>query len=302
MEESFRRAIRKMTGKSLVRFGNLPNRTRLEAVMSQSMTANWSIALFEHLEAALQKSDSEIGSSEMISYSVSAWKLAETEFPKLLSDSREKLEEFRKKWAQRFTTEELHRMLLQGNWITESEEGFSLALKNNKAEIQNLYLATVHLMVGDAEKLFVMMTSRLLHLQDRLSRYWYEESALDPVSKILPCLEASLRKREETLIADLRETIATLAKERFFAAFSKSKQKKYSTSFACVRHIGRIWNANGAYENSFLAYLDDFCDYFSGLSLLIEEWYRNKWSLFLRGFSRGQLDLFGSLQNTGDSL
>ena len=43
----------------------------------------------------------------------------------------------------------------------------------------------------------------------------------------------------------------------------------------------------------------DFCDYAVGLCLLMAEWYRDKWSLFLRGFSRGQLDLFGSLQKTG---
>jgi hypothetical protein len=62
---------------------------------------------------------------------------------------------------------------------------------------------------------------------------------------------------------------------------------------SCARNVGRLWDLNGAYENPFLAYTDDFCDYAAGLTLLIGRWYQEKWSLFLRGFSRGQLDLFG---------
>ena len=46
------------------------------------------------------------------------------------------------------------------------------------------------------------------------------------------------------------------------------------------------------YENGFLAFTDDFCDYARGLTLQVIDWYRDKWSLFLRGFNRGQLNLF----------
>lgn len=296
MEESFRRAIRKMTGHSLLRFGTHPNRSRIEATMSQSMSVNWAIALFEHLDAVMKSPETAMGGPEMISFSQSAWKLAESEFPKLLDECREKFEEFRHKWVQRFSTEELHRMLLQGDWLEESDGGWALASKNSKTEVNNLYLATIHLMVGDAEKLFVMVTSRVQHLQDRLCKYWYEESAHDAVSKILPCMEASFRKREEDIVAELRGTVSLLAKNHFAEAFpARAKVKRYSTSFACVRAIGRVWDANYAYENAFLAFLEDFCDYVSGLCLLIEEWYRDKWTLYLRGFSRGQLDLFGNL-------
>lgn len=300
MEESFRRAIRKMTGRSLLRLGVRPNRSKLEATLAQSMSANWSIALFEHLDAVSSEPETAMSGPEMISYSPSAWKLIERDFPKLLEEAREKFDEFRLKWKQRFSTDELHRMLLQGNWVVENENGWSLAIKSNKTEINNFYLSTVHLMVGDAEKLFVMLSSRVLHLQERFSKYWHEESALDAVSKILPCLEASFRKREETLMTDLRATLASVAKERFSSAFStRQKTRGYSTSYACVRSVGRLWDPNFAYENAFLAYLEDFCDYAVGLCLLMAEWYRDKWSLFLRGFSRGQLDLFGSLQKTG---
>ena len=51
MDESFRRAIRKMTGTSIVRFGSRPNRASMIANLSQSMNATWSIALYEHLDA-----------------------------------------------------------------------------------------------------------------------------------------------------------------------------------------------------------------------------------------------------------
>lgn len=297
MEESFRRAIRKMTGRSLLRLGVRESRSKLEATLAQNMAVNWSIALFEHLDAVSNMPETAMSGPEMISYSPSAWKLIETEFPKLLEDTRDKFEEFRLKWKQRFSTDELHRILLQGNWIQETENGWVLAVRNNKTEIGNLYLSTVHLMVGDAEKLFVMLSSRVLHLQDRFSKYWHEESAVDAVSKVLPCLEASFRKKEESLIAELRATLAQVAKDRFALSFSaRHKPRTYSSSYACVRSVGRFWDPNSAYENAFLAYLEDFCDYSVGLCLLIAEWYRDKWSLFLRGFSRGQLDLFGSLQ------
>lgn len=301
MEESFRRAVRVMTGRSLFRRVSHANRSRIEGQMSQSMAVNWSIALFEHLDAVLASPELSMAGSEAISYSGSAFRLSEKEFPKLEAETRERFGEFRTKWAQRFSTSELSRLLLEGSWIREEERGWLLAVKNQKADINNFYLATVHLMVGDAEKLFVMMSSRTLRLQERLGKLWLEESATDAISKVLPCLEASLRKCEETIVSNLRETISLFAHERFAAAFStKARAKHFPTRLACVRSAGRLWNLNGAYENAFLAYLDDFCDYVSGLSLLLEEWYRSKWSLFLRGFLRGQLDLFDSPPTTGN--
>ena len=75
MEESFRRAIRKMTGAS-IRLNACPNRSSMVADLSQSMMVTWSIALFEHLDALLNNLDPSVGSSEQISYSETAWKLA----------------------------------------------------------------------------------------------------------------------------------------------------------------------------------------------------------------------------------
>lgn len=299
MEESFRRAIRRMTGRSLLFRPEPKNRGRLEASLAQSMAPNWSIALFEHLEAATHLAV-EAGTSEMISFGASAWKLAETAFPKIEEEVREKFNEFREKWKQRWTTEELHRILLSGNWLLETPSGWVLALKGSKTDVSNLYLATTHLMVGDAEKLFVMLNARLQHLQERLGRLWLEESVLDASSKVLPSLEESLRKKEDEIVSQWRATISQVARVYFSSAFPlRAKPRAYSTSLSCVRAIGRAWNSSLAYENAFLAFLDDFCDYVFGLSLLMTHWYRDKWKLFLRGFSRGQLDLFGSFQSTG---
>ena len=52
MQESFRRAIRKMTGAS-VRLNARPDRSLMMATISQSMMVTWSIALFEHLDAQI---------------------------------------------------------------------------------------------------------------------------------------------------------------------------------------------------------------------------------------------------------
>jgi hypothetical protein len=85
----------------------------------------------------------------------------------------------------------------------------------------------------------------------------------------------------------------SLAKKRFAAAFaSKGPVRYYSSAMSCARNVGRYWNPHYAYENCFLAFTDDFCDYAQGLTTQVIEWYQSKWSLFLRGFSRGQLNLF----------
>lgn len=294
MDEAFRRSIRKMTGTSLARLGGRLNRGTVKASLAQSMEIPWVIALFEHLDASFADPDSLMAGSEMVSYSASSWQGAESHFPALCEEFKKRFEDFRIKWLQRFATEEIHRNLLQGGWITKDEQGWYLALKGNTKEIRSLYHATIHLMVGDAEKLLVMMVSRAVHLQEQLGKVWHKESALSPISKLLPSLEASLRGQEDAYIARLRGSLSHTAYLRFSNAFRNVRSmRRYASSVACVRYVGRLWNPAGAYENAFLAYVEDFCDYARGITLLIGEWYQEKWQLYLRGFSRGQLDLFG---------
>lgn len=305
MDEYFRRAIRKLTGRSLSRLAARPERSVLLAELAQNMEPAWSIALGAHLEAALDDPAAVMAGSETISSSSEAWRAAQGEFPALQEEFRARFEEFRTKWLQRFSTDEIAKTLLQGRWVSQDDQGlWSFALKGRtdkerEKEARNLYYETAHLLVGDAQKLLVMMLSRALHLQDRLAAVWHRESAVDAVSKVLPSLEASLRDFEDKTFFSIREAMPGLAYERFIAAFRSarlSQVSKASSVHSVARQVGGpAWNPLGAYENAFLAYLDDFCDYTRGLAVLLGDWYHNKWSLYLRGFSRGQLDLFGAV-------
>ena len=169
MEEAFRRAIRKMTGAS-VRLAVRPNRSAIVATLSQSMMVTWSIALFEHLDAMLNNPEANVGSSELISYSESAWKLCESGFPQIFKDCEKLYSEFRAKWIQRFSTDEVLRLLLEGGdfLVHDEEKGWALTVKNNKQDINNFYSATIHLLVSDAEPLFVRMHGRVMQLQEKL--------------------------------------------------------------------------------------------------------------------------------------
>jgi hypothetical protein len=294
VEESFRRSIRKMTGAS-IRLNACPNRSSMVAELSQSMMVTWSIALFEHLDAMLNNLDPSVGNSEQISFSETAWKLADTSFPQIAEAANKLYDEFRAKWMQRFSTDEVLRLLLEGgDFIHHDEEkGWALTVKNNKQDINAFYSATIHLLVSDAEPLFVRMHGRVMQLQEKLCKYWHSESAVDAVSKLLPCLESSLRDKENAMITSLRSSLNVLAKKRFALAFTgKGPQRYYRSAASCARNVGRFWNPHYAYENGFLAFTDEFCDYARDLTLYIIDWYHDKWSVFLRGFSRGQLNLF----------
>lgn len=272
-----------------------PDRAAMMANLSQSMMVTWSIALFEHLDALLNNREEPVAGTELIGYSETAWKLCETAFPQIIADANKLYNEFRAKWMQRFSTDEVLRLLLEGgDFITHDDEnGWAFTVKNNKQDINAFYSATIHLLVSDAEPLFVRMHGRVMQLQEKLSKYWHGESAVDAVSKILPCLESSLREKENGIIVSLRMSLNQLAKKRFAQAFSsKMPQRYYPSAKSCACNVGRYWNPHYAYENCFLAFTDDFCDYARGLTLQIIGWYRDKWSLFLRGFNRGQLNLF----------
>lgn len=304
MEENFRRSIRKMTGTS-VRLSARPNRASMVATLSQSMMVTWSIALFEHLDAMMNNREVSVGGAEQISYSESAWKLCEASFPEIKQGANKLYDEFRAKWMQRFTTEEVLRLLLEGgDFITHDEEkGWALTVRNNKQDINAFYSATIHLLVSDAEPLFVRMHGRVMQLQEKLCKYWHGESAVDAVSKLLPCLESSLREKENSMVVSLRSSLNQLAKKRFAAAFaSKAPPHYYATAAGCARNVGRYWNPHYAYENGFMAFTDDFCDYARGLTMQVIDWYQSKWSLFLRGFNRGQLNLFEAVPSGVNSI
>lgn len=290
MEESFRRAIRKMTGTSLLGLGFGQDRAAELSELSQAMDVRWSIALYEHLDAVESSPEGMMSGSEMVSNGPVAWKLAAEDFPFILDEYRQKFDEFRAKWMQRFATDEITRMLLQNQYLLRDDDGWIYAAPADK--LRNLYFSTIHLMVGDAEKLLVNLSGRVEHIQEKLSKLWYRESAVDAASKILPSLEAALRSSEYALTSRLRASLSGISRKRFMAEFKPSREKRhFSSATACARNVGANLS-NIAYENAFLAFTDDFCDYARGITLFIGKWYRDKWLLYLRGFSRGQLDLF----------
>ncbi|OWV08145.1 MULTISPECIES: hypothetical protein [unclassified Fibrobacter] len=294
MQENFRRSIRKMTGNS-VRLTVRPNRSSMVATLSQSMMVTWSIVLYEHLDAMLNDPSVNVGTSELISYSETAYKLADASFPQIIADANKLYDEFRTKWMQRFSTDEVMRLLLEGGDFLhhDEEKGWYLTVKNSKQDINAFYSATIHLLVSDAEPLFVRMHGRVMQLQEKLCKYWHSESAVDAMSKLLPSLEASLRDKENSMVVSLRSSLNALAKKRFAAAFAtKGNTHYYSSAASCARNVGRYWNPHYAYENGFLAFTDDFCDYARGLTIQVIEWYQSKWAMFLRGFNRGQMNLF----------
>ena len=300
MEEAFRRAIRKMTGKSLVRLSSRPDRSHVLSQLSQGLASAWTVALHEHLEAAHDPAEGFAGEGETVSHSADAWRQCQAEFPALAEEFRIKIGEFRDKWTQRFALDAMAQGLMQGRKLQKDDEGWFIEMRGSSQEVKDFYFHTVHLMVGDAEKLVVMITSRCLHSQDRLAAAWHRESLLSPGSKVLPTLEAGLRDIEAQVFRGLRENVSALAYKRFTMAFKPTRGKlpHFSTPIAAVRQVGGpAWNPVGVWESGFLGYLHDFCDYTEGVVRLIGEWYFSKWSLFLRGYSAGQLELFGARRN-----
>lgn len=296
MEEAFRRAIRKMTGKSLSRLGSRPVRSEVVQSMSQTFAGTWAVVLHEHLEATHIPHEGFAGEGEMVSHSPAAWALCQDLFPALAEEFTVKLSEFRHKWNQRYALEVLMPALMQGRWLQQDEEGWYFNMRGSAQELKDFYYETLHLMVGDAEKLLVMKTSRVFHIQDRLIQLWHRESIISPSSKVLPSLEAGMREQEGQVFKQLRENMTALGYKRYVSAFKpvRGKVPHYPTAAAAVRQIGKAWNPLGVWETGFLAFLQDFCDYTEGLLGLIGDWYFSKWTLYLRGYSAGQLDLFSS--------
>ncbi len=296
MEESFRRAIRKMTGKSLVRLGGRPDKPQVLAQLSQGIQSSWIVALHEHLVQSMVPGEGFKSEGELVSYGAEAWEQAQLEYNALHAEFLGKLKEFREKWQQRYTLDALVMQLQQGKRIQQDEHGFFLNMNGSAQEVKEFYYETMHFLVGDAEKLLVMVTSRCLHVQDKVSAIWLKESLHGPASKLLPCFEAGVRDMESQSLRVLREGLQPLAYKRFTSAFKilRGSPAHYPSAHALARNIGTSWNPVGAWENGFLAYLQDFCDYLDGIVQIVPEWYATKWALFLRGYSAGQMDLFRS--------
>jgi hypothetical protein len=300
LDKYFRRAFRKLTGRSLLRFSGVPDRDQVLNFLVEAVDPIYSIALREHLDLSEQRLSQE-GGDEFISESRIAQKLCSEEFEELKKEIEKKFDDFRSKWAQRLTQDQLVPLLNQGGWILPSEKGFEFKIKGDAQDVKNFYYETLHFMTGDAEKLVVTVNSRVLHIQEKLTKIWHGDTVHNSVSKILPTLERGARERENAAIRKIRESMAPIALNRFSSGFvSKGRTRIspqiYPTAESLVRGISAKWNTAGVWENGFMAFMEDYADYARGICIQIQEWYQNKWMLYLRGFSRGQLDFFEAIK------
>ena len=62
----------------------------------------------------LNNREDAVANTELISYSESAWKLCDTGFPQIAEAANKLYDEFRTKWMQRFSTEEVLRLCWRG--------------------------------------------------------------------------------------------------------------------------------------------------------------------------------------------
>jgi len=284
-----------MTGRSLLGVSGAPDRQAVLSFLSEGVDPAYCIALREHIDGS-ESDFLQAGPESSVSEAMNLQKACQKEFRALQLELKTAFQNFREKWAQRLETSVLAPQLRDNGWITQADGGFKLDLGTSRKDIRDFYYDTVHLMVGDAEKLVVTAHSRSAHLQQRLAKTWYAETIESPASKILPTLEAGLRGSENALMQKLRESLGNVAIHFFSEAFRLRRTSRsfrvWKSEEAVVRNLGEHWNPAGIWPNGFRAYMEEFCDYASGISTEITDWYLDKWLLYLRGFSRGQLNLF----------
>ncbi|GHV13715.1 hypothetical protein AGMMS49938_08670 [Fibrobacterales bacterium] len=228
------------------------------AELAQNMEPALVVALSEHLNWISEHTDDFPHSGE-ISQSVAAFQMADGGFGDLEKEFTERLAEWRQKWRQRFETEKTDRVL-------EGRSGDICKIANAKEkerQSDSLYFDTVHLMVGDAQKLLVTLFSRAELLQEKIRRTWHKNCSNNAYSKILPAIEASLQSCENKFFSNLRGD-----------GFSKNAKKMFLSVIA--DQVSQSVNRR-SFSNSFYNYV-----YKQSLQLC--RFYSEKWALFARGF------------------
>ena len=275
---------------------NLKNTLSEKGVVNQlssRMNSSFSILLKEHLEMCDTSSLNEKG--EYISESLPCLDFAREQFLTLEQEIVEKFDQFRNKWKQRFTYDLFYPVIEEAGWVEKNELGYALLVdgKSKKKQVMDFFYQTLHIMVGDAEKLMVTTLSRSSHIQNRIVQKWYDDTIQSPITKLLPTLEAALRNVESKIFSEIRGQFYPMATSRFQRAFTRKKRRYFTTPEGLFRNVGsQAWNPLGIWDNGFQAFSEDYVDFTQGFCIEVCQWYRNKWEIFLRGFSQGQLDLF----------
>jgi len=223
------------------------------------------IILSEHLGWVI-KHPENLPHSENISQSRTAWLSALNGFAELEQKFAAKLDEWQEKWRQRFEIEGVSQMVATG-----ADEIKKIKIAKERERLAKiLYLNTVHLMIGDAQKYLVTINSRAELFQENIRKIWHKNCPSDSYSKILPSLEGSFQNYEETFFSDIRnsffedqrDSVPSIAKQEFLEAIMANDDCNLILNFYFSKIFRQV----------------------SKISANIFKFYSKKWALYARGF------------------
>jgi len=243
--------------------------TTAYAELSQGMNPALVTVLSEHLSWVAEHPES-FPHSENISQSQAAWLMAQEAFAELEQTFAQRIYEWHAKWQQRFEQE--------GTAQTVAVEAEAIRkIKNAKERerrARDLYLNTMHLMVGNAQKDIIFVNSRADSLQKAIRKIWHKNCPNDSYSKILPSLESTFEDYEE---AFFKNTI-----QSFF-----EDQKDSGPSIARRDFLETIMG-NISCNSILNFYFSKVFRRVSKISSGLCRFYAKKWTLYARGFSSRQ--------------
>jgi len=239
------------------------------AELARGMDAALVTVLSEHLGWVAEHPD-EFPHSRYISQSQKAWIMAREGFSELERKFSEKFYEWHSKWQQRLEAEGMAQVVAKGAAEIKKNKNS----KDRKKMAKDLYLNTVHLMVGDAQKHVVTLNSHIDFLQESIRKIWHKDCPNDSYSKILPSIENSLQSYEEAFFSDMRNS--------FFEA-----QKDSVPSIAREEFLETIM-ANDDCNSILNFYFSKIFRHVSKISSCLCKFYFKKWALYASGFSSRQ--------------
>ncbi len=291
MERSYRSALRRMTGSAVLALQPAAEeRSALLRKMVDTTDPACAILLKENLIA--MENEAPIA-AEQISEAVETLLLMRKGIGQLEDEFKSKMEEARKRWVQRFQLSQLEEILQKGGWLRNEQGRWSLAFDGSRRQIKGLYGQMMQQLAGDVEKNMVVLLSRSQHLQERIAKSWYAESVRCSQSRLLPTLELAFRAGEAEQLRLLRDRVGEVALRHFHQGIKASQKKSWSSPAALCRGVGSpVWNRSRIWESGWRGFLEDYLSLALGVGLEVLQWYRDKWELYLRGYSQGQIDLF----------
>ncbi|MCL1956521.1 MAG: hypothetical protein FWF63_04295 [Fibromonadales bacterium] len=229
--------------------------------LARGMDAAFVTVLSEHMEWVTQHPE-KFPHSEHISQSQAAWLMAHEGFLELEQKFMERLYEWHSKWQQRFDIEGTAKAIANGAENIKKNKNS----KEREKLARELYLNTVHLMVGDAQKHIVTLNKRVDLLQEGIRKIWHKNCPTDSFSKILPSIEGSFQNHEETYFSDIRNSMPDIARREFLETIT----------------------ANDGCNSILNFYFLKIFHYVSKISSCLCRFYSKKWALYARGFSSRQ--------------